>query len=550
MITRTRTLLAAACISLLTLLLWFSLPATPIPVAQPPSRSQAFQHKFSGYGDNISGGSGGDGGGASCPTHAPWLADLKVSFPIRYARRDIIVRATPQLERKSVVKLEEPLFPVFQEGVAALATEGGTEKEGGKENEGYGDGGSKRAFSLTHCVEPLVLDVPAWPTRYPNASHMLFGMSTTMERLEISMPYLQRWIAFTNARLVIVVTGPEEVTVGRKEMRALESRMRELGIAATLVRPVKKKDRMEGRYFSLVKLLWRYRSEATRWAVFMDDDTFFPSMTRLLAELEKHDASEQQYLGALSEEWWTVGRYSLMGLGGAGVFLSMPLLEILEKHHKDCLEETRSNAGDLRIYECIKWYGDTRLTHVSGLHQIDLHGDRSGLFESGRNLLSLHHWKEGWWDEGNLGNFRPGRGSWFPMDAMHLVADICAGCFLQRWQFGNDTVLSNGYSIAEYPTGALNKFPRFHGLEKVEQTWLAPGLVDGSLNSGFDHYLGVTRPMLKLEEDKLQYRFLDAVAVDGGVRQYYHHYGLDGQLDTVVELFWIREEDYDLGRSG
>ncbi|XMA10916.1 hypothetical protein WAI453_003707 [Rhynchosporium graminicola] len=38
---------------------------------------------------------------------------------------------------------------------------------------------------------------------------------------------------------------------------------------------------------------------------------------------------------------------------------------------------------------------------------------------------------------------------------MHHAAEICDSCFLQRWQFGRDTVLSNGSSIAHYPDGHL-----------------------------------------------------------------------------------------------
>ena len=479
-----------------------------IPVASPPTDTE--QSPFPGHES------------AACPTHAPWLGDLKIVFPVKYARRDIVVRPQPDLQRASITKLDGPLLPDLE----VVDPEG------------------KRDFRLTNCLEPLYLDVPAWPTEYPNASQLLFGISTSLERLEVSIPYYQRWLAFTKARLIAIVTGPDDVTLERKPMKELESRMRNLGIAVTLVKPLRDKDRMEGRYFSLVKVLYAHRDEFTKWTVFMDDDTFFPSMTALMTALGKFDASERFYLGAMSEEWWTVARYSLMGLGGAGLFLSVPLLQVLEAHYQNCLDESLASAGDLRLFECAQGFGDTRLTHISGLHQIDLHGDRSGLFESGRKLLSLHHWKEGWWDEGNLGNDRGTRWTWFPMDAMHLVADICDTCFLQRWQSSDDMVLSNGYSISTYPTGALNRFEKYHGFEKVERTWLVTGHVEGSINPGFDHYIGLVRPPLKLEEEKIQYRFLDAVAANGGVRQYYHHFGLDGDLDTVVELFWIREEDY------
>ena len=498
------------------LLLWTSLLRksrldASIPVASPPSNTKP-SSSFPGY------------NGSSCPAQAPWLADLKVAFPVKYARRDIVVRSNPNVGRALVTRIDGPLLPDLQAVDA----------------EGKGD------FHLTGCLEPLYVDVPPWPTEYPDASHLLFGVSTSLERLKISIPYYQRWLAFTNARLIAIVVGADDVTLVRKAMKEVESRMRMLGIDVRLVKPLRDKDRMEGRYFSLVKVLYAHRNEFTKWMVFMDDDTFFPSMTALMAALSQYDANEKFYLGAMSEEWWTVARYSLMGLGGAGLFLSIPLLEVMEAHYQDCLDESLSAAGDLRLFECAQGFGGTRLTHVNGLHQIDLHGDRSGLFESGRSLLSLHHWKEGWWDEANLGNDRGDRWSWFPMDAMHLIADICDTCFLQRWQSSDDMILSNGYSISSYPTGALNDFEKYHGLEKVERTWLVSGLVEESLNPGYDHYLGLVRPPLKLEEDKIQYRFLDAIAVDGGVRQYYHHFGLNGDLDTVIELFWIREENFNM----
>ena len=47
---------------------------------------------------------------------------------------------------------------------------------------------------------------------------------------------------------------------------------------------------------------------------------------------------------------------------------------------------------------------------------------------------------------------------------------------------------------------------------------------------------------MKLEEEKIPFRFLEGVAVDGGVRQYYRHLAKaegEGEVDAVVELFWI-----------
>ena len=185
--------------------------------------------------------------------------------------------------------------------------------------------------------------------------------------------------------------------------------------------------------------------------------------------------------------------------------------------------------------ECVYRYSRTKLTHIPELHQFDLGGDVSGIYESGRLPLSLHHWKHGWWDERD--------GPAFPMVAMHLISDICGDCFLQRWQFKGDMILSNGYSIATYPTGVLRNFEPGMDLSKVEKTWSPMRAVDDSVNRGTDHDVGPDRPMLKLDEEKIQYRFLDAVKVDGGIRQFYHHYGLEGELDTVLELYWITDRE-------
>ena len=185
--------------------------------------------------------------------------------------------------------------------------------------------------------------------------------------------------------------------------------------------------------------------------------------------------------------------------------------------------------------ECVYRYTQTKLTHIPELHQFDLGGDVSGIYESGRLPLSLHHWKRGWWDERD--------GPAFPVVAMHLISDICGDCFLQRWQFKGDMILSNGYSIATYPRGALHKFKDGMDLSKVENTWAPIRTVENSVNRGTDHDVGPDRPMLELEKDKIQYRFLDAVKVEGGVRQFYHHYGLDGELDTILELYWTADLD-------
>ena len=453
----------------------------------------------------------------SCPNRIDWLQNPTIKFPVRYARRDIVINPKPGTRRDSLTKINEPLIPEFQVINSV----------------------DDPNLALEHCKDPLMLDVPAFAKDPYDAFHIIFGFATLLDRLEDSIVFLERWIAYTHARLFVIAVGPDEKTpTDMKRMRELEKHMRGLGIDVTIVKPLEKGDNMPERYFSLAKLMYSNRNENTEWIALIDDDTFFPSMRALVSMLNGHDPTERWYIGAMSEEWWSVVRYGFMGFGGAGVFLSIPLAAVINEHYNDCRERSRAGAGDMRILECIKWNTDTKLTHIPGLHQIDLHGDRSGLFESGRMLLSLHHWKEGWWDE-------DGVGTWFPMSAMHLVADVCGECFLQRWQFGTDMIFSNGYSIATYPKGHLSRSKNSTDFAKVENTWVRAGLIEGSFNKGYDHYLGPLRPKLELEEEKLQYRFLEAVAVNGGVRQLYLHMGIDGDLDSLIEVFWIRQELLD-----
>lgn len=449
-----------------------------------------------------------------CPKRIYWLNDLSITYPVRYARRDIIINPNPETARASVIKVDAPLFPEPQVVDLTESSE----------------------VKLNHCLEPMLLDVPEFSREPPDASHIILGMATLIDRLELSIVFLQRWLAHTNARLLIIAEAPDNTSPDPKKMAELESNMRNLGLKVTIVKPLSRRDNMPERYFSLVKLMYTHREPEEEWMGIIDDDTFFPSMHSLVEKLDSFNSNKQWYIGAMSEEWWPVVRYGLMAFGGAGIFLSMPLAAVLNTHYEDCKRRSGAGAGDMRIRECIVWHTDTRLTHVPGLYQIDMRGDRSGIYESGRLPLSLHHWKQGWWDE-------KGYGIWFPMHAMHLVADICGDCFLQRWQFGGAMVLSNGYSIATYPTGAWGRLEEEGQLGRPERTWLEAGNVEGSNNAGWDHYVGPLRPKLRLEEDKIQYKFLDAVAVDSGVRQFYLHLGIDGDLDTLLEIHWTRSVD-------
>ena len=443
----------------------------------------------------------GDGGitqAVSEKAQERWLNRHNSSNPFKYGYREMVTREVPNLRRESFTKIESPLFAEFY-------TVGTIEEA--------------RTRIETQGSEPLVLDVPAFAEEPVKAGHLIFGIQTTVKRLEASIPQLTRWLPHTGAKLYVVVLEAENVAANPEKVAGLESRMRELGFDVTLL-PAEEGDLFPQRYFSLVNIMYEHRTPETKWISLIDDDTFFPSMPALLAMLAKHDAEEEYYIGSLSEDWWAVSHYGLMGFGGAGLFLSLPLAKVMDANTQDCKYGLSSSAGDITIMDCVYRHTSTKLTHVPEMHQTDIQGDLSGFYESGRKHISLHHWKSG---SVSI--------NYTPMATMHLVADICGECFLQRWQFGEDMVLSNAFSIAYYPKGHLREDHEDSiDLKKMEQTF--------NENMDVRNSWGPTRRKLSLENEKIQYTFLDSISKDEGVRQLYVHNGVNGDPDTILEILW------------
>ena len=126
------------------------------------------------------------------------------------------------------------------------------------------------------------------------------------------------------------------------------------------------------------------------------------------------------------------------------------------------------------------------------------------------------------------------------MAKMHLVSDICGDCFLQRWQFSSNMILSNGFSISTYPNEkVLAELVESKDMDKIEDTFM-PTREVMSFMKGYEHSIAPLRPKV---ESKIQYKFLDAKAEDRGVRQYYIYKNSDKEPDTVYEIFWTRNEE-------
>ncbi|KKY23443.1 hypothetical protein UCRPC4_g02891 [Phaeomoniella chlamydospora] len=197
----------------------------------------------------------------------------------------------------------------------------------------------------------------------------------------------------------------------------------------------------------------------------------------------------------------------------------MPLLRQMNEVYDECFDALditgeRRLAGDRRVAHCIYKHTDAKLSVEYGLHQVDLHGDPSGLYESGRpQPLSIHHWKS--WSE-------------IDVEKLLVVSRVCGdACLLHRWRFSNGWYLNNGFSLVKYS----QDLP--WGDRTIEKTW-----EDWETASDYS-YVHSLAPLRPRDEGKITYRLKDAIVVGNkAVRQIYVHHPPDGGDDRVIDILW------------
>lgn len=366
------------------------------------------------------------------------------------------------------------------------------------------------------------VNIPRIPHTQPDASEYIFGVATTYERLEESLDTLAHWLSGTNARLIGHMQPSLDADAPDRVLKKAENLKVSLGT-------VESRYGFLDRYFALLKVLHENRLPSTKWYVFIDDDTFFMDLSKLLATFAKYDPAEPWYIGALTEDFQQMATWGYMAYGGGGIFVSAPLVEQLLPHWDQCF--ARRNTGDRMLAQCIYQHTTTKFTWEHNLHQLDLHGDQSGFYEALRpQPLSLHHWKSE--------EFR------FTMDMYNLsrVASVCGNsCLLQKFRFMNNWVLTNGFSLVKYS----NTDMRHRKIEtdiSMERTW--DFYHGGASNSHFEHSLG---PIRKPDEgEKISFRMESSITTeDGHVRQLYvkrektdiPSQGL-GVVEAMVEVEW------------
>ncbi|CZS99309.1 uncharacterized protein RCO7_00577 [Rhynchosporium graminicola] len=370
----------------------------------------------------------------------------------------------------------------------------------------------------------LTLRVPLPPKA--DTGIFSFGMATNISRMNDSLPGISHWMLHSEAQLHILAPVEEYASV-------LEARLRKASVNVTIHTD---ETPFARRYVSLIQKLYDERSPETRWLVLTDDDTFFPSIASLASHFtDNYDSSKSIIVGAISDDLRVIELYGLLAAGGGGIFISVPLArQLLQQPTWSKCMAFSNNEGDELLDKCLNTFTQVRPVFDQALHQMDIYNGEgsspeAGYLESGRKLLSIHHWKT-WYD------FNVAQG------AAVAVATGHEGIF-QRWLFDGDTVLSNGYSVVEYPRAGSYGGITEKELEGVEYTW----------NEGdpeelwrYVHMMGPLRPR-KTSEKKRSAKLVDAVEVitpEGrAIRQIYVERSQSNTAfrprDRVVELIWL-----------
>jgi protein tyrosine phosphatase (PTP) superfamily phosphohydrolase (DUF442 family) len=130
----------------------------------------------------------------------------------------------------------------------------------------------------------------------PDASHMIFGVATTLERLKASVDTFAHWAGGTGATMVARCEPDEKISIDEIELKA---RAAGFNLSVQI-----QNASWDDRYFELTQVLFEEHGPKVQWAVVMDDDTFFPSMPKLVEYLGKFDATKPHYIGGISEDYW------------------------------------------------------------------------------------------------------------------------------------------------------------------------------------------------------------------------------------------------------
>ena len=404
--------------------------------------------------------------------------------------------------RSNLGRIDEPLLPPFLAQSNVLT--------------------SRYARTQTDCSKATIAYVDVDPDpKEDSTEKILFGVATTLERLDAALHNLAYFIGGTKASMIALVPPGNDLADKQMEFRAR-------GLDISLI-PSELDFTL--RYFSLVRALNAQvpKRPETEWMILIDDDTFFPSLSLMSERLSTLSSTQPHWIGAISESSWQVRNFGRIGFGGAGVVLSRNLVETLDGRYEECTGESvgvLDMPGDQRLGKCInKVLPKLKLTIWKELHQWDLRPEPHGLFEAGKPVWSFHHFQGGKWGTANM------------ISTSAVTAVAGDNSLLRRWVFDNKGsgqhqerdfwILINGYSIVHYHIKAGIPDINF---SHTEHTW-------ADAAEGYEESAGPLRPVDQEGVTKRRWLLRDAVKVGANVHQFYWYE--DATENSVIEIVWL-----------
>ncbi|GAA6040250.1 hypothetical protein JCM8097_009384 [Rhodosporidiobolus ruineniae] len=320
----------------------------------------------------------------------------------------------------------------------------------------------------------LTPNSPGVGAHVPDPSKMLLGIVTTVERAKMMS---QLWQHFMVPRYPEEESAPNcLILLNSKEDPEDVQELRDLLEARGLPCGVRfgKYERYEVRVLSMIKEMKDYASDTGKsidWFVFGDDDTFWLDMRTLRRVLSKYDPGEEWFVGATTEAQRQLEQFGRMAFGGAGMLVSRTLMSNLYARWDECHDRYKDVfGGDEMLSRCAALVtGRTKQTITTeerGMHQFDIPGDCTGVFQSGIPIVSMHHFMaSGWVHLFGYGSLHPELGQ--ILRVRDAAAFLGGDNAFSRHVFGDGKwLLVHGYSLT-YHQEKLKK----EDMALMEHTW-------------------------------------------------------------------------------